>query len=1254
MASKLLFNDNYQVQPYTLILSHRDHTHQGQLHNVKKVYHHTRMNSSNELSFTLYKQLDDYIERLWDEVQEFKLIYVKELDEYFELTFDNVDSRNDVVKNITCTSLCEAELGQLLIKSLEINTESDIENEDVSEATVFYNPTNTRCSLLHRILKDKCPHYTIGHVDSTLYNIQRSFSCSGKSIYDFLIQDVAEEIGCLFLFDTVTRRINAYDLESTCLNLNCDYYKNRGNRYYLSIATGAKQLTQDTLATAGITYYIRSETNGNVTYTEKEDVQAGITNVVGCYEDITNGHYKYRGNFVDKCPICSSTNIQVGYGEDTTILVDKENLTEEIKYDTDTDSVKNVFVLSSDDDNFNAAIQYVNPSGNNYIMHITPEQKADMPEDLMQKLNAYESACQTAESEHRANVVDYYKALDEESRLEHYMMPAPTEADYSNRAGVLSDGTVQDSWRALLSLGSITRSKGKVGIDVPEYSTFLETVVDPSALPTNNPNPPIPSSAKASYLVAQAVRSFASMFIRQEYFYVDIVDQGIVTNITSTASKRYTCIWSGVISVTKFSDTEDICPKKVTQAEYNRLASNGETSTGKYYYIDNNGNVVGGMRISFDITSDMYTYLNQTVRQQLALNASHCQLNSYYNMIDYSLVNMTESTRSDDGGQTWYVVYHFTQNQDAVNSYKEALKLYSLEWLNTLKVGVEDCRNSLAASGHGNSKDQFYPYYNLQYVTMARCIDAEIIVRTAQIKEQTAKKKKALENIYAIHRQLIFAPQTDKWGSEYTDKVIWLTEQQYNIFCAYRREDEYTNQNFVSDGLENEELLTRATEFYEQAKKELVKSATQQHTITATLANLLVMKEFQPIIRYFELGNFIRVKVEDKIYRLRLVSYKVDFERLEQIDVEFSDLTETADGFNDIQSILSSAKSMTTSYSSVQKQATEGRKAQGTLNELRESGLNSALYNLKSNYKQEITIDERGLLARSYDDVRGTYLDDQMLLTRNVMCFTQDNWEHVSMALGKFDYVDEDGTMVYDQYGLNADFVISGFIQGTRIVAGDIYSEYAEISPGVFGHRTHLDLTHGDFHFGNTTNTRDSGISWDSESKSLIINGAVNANNGTFDGDFQGDLRLVRDASGKLGRVSGDGEIEIVGMIKTNGNGEFGGNLSATGNLTVNGSSTFKNNVTVSDSKNLTVTGDAAFTGIITGGHAKLRGELDAGYKVWSRYLVAQDALNFCPNDSVGADSSTVKGYIQVYNSGKLVIHASSIELDTNAGITTF
>ena len=162
--------------------------------------------SNDEASFTLYKNNNNVFNPFWNKIDDLSIILVQGKG-YFEIAVPKTDD-GAIFKEITGVSLGEAETAQTNV-TLEINTDDDMDRDDYVE-TVLYNETNTEGSLLHRIFK-VMPHYTIGHVDDSIKNIQRTFSVSDTTVYDFL-QQIAEEIGCVFVFDNFSRRVNCYDL----------------------------------------------------------------------------------------------------------------------------------------------------------------------------------------------------------------------------------------------------------------------------------------------------------------------------------------------------------------------------------------------------------------------------------------------------------------------------------------------------------------------------------------------------------------------------------------------------------------------------------------------------------------------------------------------------------------------------------------------------------------------------------------------------------------------------------------------------------------------------------------------------------------------------------------------------------------------------------------------------------------------------------------------------------------------------------
>ena len=209
MPMNISYDNLEQMAPPTLLLCRRDRTVLGALYPVTDLTVTWNLDTCQELSFRVYKEL--LSETLWNGLDQFKLIYIPEFAEYFDLDVA-VSETEQSVKTITGKSLCEAELSQIVLYDIEINTESDISREDYTVAPV-YDPEHPADSLLLRIL-DKAPHYSIGEVDTEIAEQVRPFSIHGKDIYAFLTEELSKELNCLVRFDSVHRRISLYAADS--------------------------------------------------------------------------------------------------------------------------------------------------------------------------------------------------------------------------------------------------------------------------------------------------------------------------------------------------------------------------------------------------------------------------------------------------------------------------------------------------------------------------------------------------------------------------------------------------------------------------------------------------------------------------------------------------------------------------------------------------------------------------------------------------------------------------------------------------------------------------------------------------------------------------------------------------------------------------------------------------------------------------------------------------------------------------------
>ena len=288
----------------------------------------------------------------------------------------------------------------------------------------------------------------------------------------------------------------------------------------------------------------------------------------------------------------------------------------------------------------------------------------------------------------------------------------------------------------------------------------------------------------------------------------------------------------------------------------------------------------------------------------------------------------------------------------------------------------------------------------------------------------------------------------------------YIGEELWTEFASFRREDTYRNENYISDGLSNDELFEMANEFLVEANKEIYKSATLQHSISATLNNLLTMEEFAPLLDNFKVGNWIRIEVDGEIYRLRLLSYEIDFNNLDNLRITFSDVKKYRDGVSDSESIMSQAKSMASSYGAVTRQANKGKKSNDRLNDWVTDGL--ALTNMKivsAADNQNITWDSHGILCREYLPVSDTYSEKQIKIINKGLYVTDDNWRTSKAGVGNFTFYNPKTGQEEEAYGVIAETLVGNLILSQEV---GIYNTTGSVSIDENGIEIISDMTGDD------------------------------------------------------------------------------------------------------------------------------------------------------------------------------------------------
>lgn len=907
-------------QPITpdLVLSYRGGTKQGIIHNVQSLTNANALVETAEISFDVYKEIDGVECQLWDDIRDFRLVYIPHLDTstfnpWYELSVE-VDENDCTIKHCQGVHLQEAELGQLTLNGVEINTEDDIARDDYSP-TIIYDPKNPEASALDRILKDKASHYTIVHVDSSIANLQRTFSWDGSSIKD-AFDDIANEVECLFKYGEYTnndgkihRTISVYDLNDRCME---------------------------------------------------------------CGE---------RGSFTTRvCPKCSSANINYGYGTDSGIFLSHENFAGDITYSSNKDSVKNCFRLVAGDDLMTATIRNINPSGSQYIWYLSDSVRADMSHALQDKLKAYDTEYESYSTEKQidipSTVISEYNALINKYKLYDDTL---TNIKYP----IIGYSALTDVYYSALNFYSLLKTTLAPASEHGEKTTAAKEL---TKLTTNTLSPLGIQNAEisSSATVTSAVQNYAKVFIDTSLY-----------RITAKCNTYEAKVWKGTITLTGYSDDEDTATSAVLTV-----------------YVS-------------DATPDFIK----------------CQI---------------EKAMKKNNVDATGTVALFKKSE---SEFKQALSFYSVDNLNILASIARGCLDILIQQGVADPENELYSSMYLPYYNRSVWIQDELREREAEVLKLrgTRSNPDGVLDYIEKQRQAI-ANKLDL--RSYLGETLWVE------FCSFRRDDTYQNDNFISDGLSDTELIAQAKEFIKNAEREIVKSATLQHTISCNLNNFLLVKEqdveespvpivtldgihiithdqlylvkgnatFSPLLVNFEVGNWVHIEIDGVVYKLRLTSYKIDYDNLDKLDVEFSDVTYGLDYMSDTQSILAQAQSMATSYSMVQHQANKGNNANKQIMDMVENGLNltnKRIVNAADN--QNMVVDESGLLMREKNEFGDDYSAEQTKIINHGFYYTNDGWKTVKTGLGKYIYYDPETGTYKEDYGIIAHKIVGNIILGNEL-----------------------------------------------------------------------------------------------------------------------------------------------------------------------------------------------------------------------------
>ena len=258
----------------------------------------------------------------------------------------------------------------------------------------------------------------------------------------------------------------------------------------------------------------------------------------------------------------------------------------------------------------------------------------------------------------------------------------------------------------------------------------------------------------------------------------------------------------------------------------------------------------------------------------------------------------------------------------------------------------------------------------------------------------------------------------------FKDGDLWLR------LSPFIKEDEYNDSNFLLTGYESEEeRISICEELMEAAAKELKALCKPSLEFSMTMANILALPEFEPLVEYFQLGNFIKVEIRDGyVKRTRLLEVNLNFDDLSDFSCTFGNLVTTKSEIDKHAELLSQAvtagKQVAKSSNSWQKSVDKTNKLESDIN----NGLQDAALKIRNASGQNIEISENGLIGRKL--IEGTtnqYYDEQVALINNKLVFTADNWNTSKSCFGKFEFNGE------ERWGVCCDTIQNDYIKEVEL-----------------------------------------------------------------------------------------------------------------------------------------------------------------------------------------------------------------------------
>ena len=486
----------------------------------------------------------------------------------------------------------------------------------------------------------------------------------------------------------------------------------------------------------------------------------------------------------------------------------------------------------------------------------------------------------------------------------------------------------------------------------------------------------------------------------------------------------------------------------------------------------------------------------------------------------YQSLKLTYQSITDRMRQQLDVIQElYTRNPESAES--TDWSLYGLYMLQDKRDSYKNIDEVYCAQGM-NKPDSFN--YNL-YAKNKELLDS--------VQVELDKRQTEVESAEATYNS-IKAEMTSL--QEQLDMDKWFTKDEWKTLDTYVVEETYSNDNYsIADNTTDVELFDIEKQLYDVAWKGLSKKCRPQYQYKSTLSNVLTIPQFKGFLKYFQLGNFIRMATDyDTVIKLRLISFTVDYNDTSKIDVTFSDAIRVHGVCNDVASIISQANSAAMSFQFNKDQYDKSVNQSNFVEEMRKYGLDVANIPVKNQHQ---SWDETGMWFRQWNEQKNDFDPEQIKIINNQIVFSDDGFQSAKMAIGKIP-IDKNGNTVY---AVNAEAILGKLFLGEYLTLQNNSATYKFDDAGFIAKSGNNSVRI------QPNNASELFSIYKDNQKQVYINS---------DGDVE-FAGILKSSSGVFGGLVSGGSINIgngMFLVDSNGNmtaksGTFGHNCTFKGTL---------------------------------------------------------------------------------------------------------